>query len=127
MLVASAESISTAWLVFAGLLVTALIAPTWLSWWNSRVAKKELKPNGGSSMKDHTTFTAVEIGMLRGEFKAHILDDAKMWTEIQSKLADLHGGTTAQVFTSPTPAAVPVGAEHLFPTSDLPVGSQPTG
>lgn len=40
-------------------IVTALIAPTWLAWWNSRItrvnaeeAKAELKENGGSSTKD---------------------------------------------------------------------------
>lgn len=35
-----------------GAICTGLIAPTWLAWWNSRVAKKQLQPNGGTSIAD---------------------------------------------------------------------------
>lgn len=47
-----------AW-VFAGLVVATILAPTWLAWWNTHTAKLErdklaaqLKPNGGSSLRD---------------------------------------------------------------------------
>jgi hypothetical protein len=30
----------------------SIITPTWLSWWNSKIAKKEVRPNSGHSMKD---------------------------------------------------------------------------
>lgn len=32
--------------------ITAIVAPTWLSWWNTRQTIREFKPNGGSSVKD---------------------------------------------------------------------------
>lgn len=32
--------------------ISAIIAPTWLSWWNTRQTAKEFKPNGGSSIRD---------------------------------------------------------------------------
>lgn len=35
-----------------GAMVTGLFAPTWLSWWNSRVARKQMFPNGGASLAD---------------------------------------------------------------------------
>jgi PAS domain-containing protein len=35
-----------------GTIIAALIAPTWLAWWNTRQTAKEFKPNGGSSIKD---------------------------------------------------------------------------
>lgn len=41
--------------------LTALIAPTWLSWWNTRQTKKEFKPNGGSSIRD--SLNRLEIGL----------------------------------------------------------------
>jgi hypothetical protein len=34
------------------LVVAAILAPTWLGWWNTHLNKKELKTNGGSSLKD---------------------------------------------------------------------------
>lgn len=47
-----------AW-VFAGLVVASVLAPTWLAWWNTHTAKSErdavaaqMKPNGGSSLRD---------------------------------------------------------------------------
>jgi ribosomal protein S18 len=50
-------------------LITTVIAPTWLSWWNSRVQKKEMMPNGGSSFRD-------EFNVMRKQVTAHgkILD-----------------------------------------------------
>lgn len=42
-------------IAFIGVIVTALIAPTWLAWWNSRIARKEFQPNGGSSLADKIT------------------------------------------------------------------------
>lgn len=42
-------------LILIGLIVTALIAPTWLAWWNARVARKQLQPNGGTSIADKVT------------------------------------------------------------------------
>ena len=33
-------------------LITAVVAPTWLSWWNTRQTAKEFRPNGGSSIRD---------------------------------------------------------------------------
>lgn len=38
-----------------GAIVTGGIVPTWLAWWNSRVARKQLKPNGGTSIVDKLT------------------------------------------------------------------------
>lgn len=32
--------------------ISAIVAPTWLSWWNTRQTAKEFKPNGGSSIRD---------------------------------------------------------------------------
>jgi uncharacterized protein YktB (UPF0637 family) len=33
-------------------LITSILAPSWLSWWNSRVSKKEMQTNGGKSFRD---------------------------------------------------------------------------
>ena len=35
-----------------GAIVTATLAPTWLAWWNSRLARKQLTTNGGDSALD---------------------------------------------------------------------------
>jgi hypothetical protein len=45
--------------VLVGIVVTVLVAPTWLGWWNSRTAKKQVTPNGGNSLKDQITTIAV--------------------------------------------------------------------
>lgn len=34
------------------IVVLSVLTPTWLSYWNSKIAKKEVRPDGGSSMKD---------------------------------------------------------------------------
>lgn len=46
-------------ITLGALLVTAIIAPTWLAWWNSKIsrdaaaeAERQTKPNGGKSMRD---------------------------------------------------------------------------
>lgn len=41
--------------------LTAMLAPTWLSWWNTRQTQKEFKPNGGSSIRD--SLNRLEIGL----------------------------------------------------------------
>lgn len=46
----SSTSAGAWWMI--GLIVTVLIAPSWLAWWNSRVSKKEMRANGGSSFRD---------------------------------------------------------------------------
>jgi PAS domain-containing protein len=38
--------------VIIATLITAIVAPTWLSWWNTRQTIREFKPNGGSSVRD---------------------------------------------------------------------------
>jgi hypothetical protein len=40
---------------FFGVVIVALMAPTWLAWWNARIARKQVTPNGGSSLKDQVT------------------------------------------------------------------------
>jgi PAS domain-containing protein len=35
-----------------GTVIAALVAPTWLAWWNTRQTAKEFRPNGGASVKD---------------------------------------------------------------------------
>lgn len=40
-----------AW-AFIGLTVSAIVAPTWLSWWNARQARLQVRPNGGTSLRD---------------------------------------------------------------------------
>lgn len=51
--------------VIIGAVVTALIAPTWLSWWNTKQTKKEFKPNGGSSIKDSLNRLEVSVAATR--------------------------------------------------------------
>lgn len=46
-------------------LITALIAPTWLSWWNTRQTKKEFKPNGGSSIRDSLNRLEISVAATR--------------------------------------------------------------
>lgn len=48
-----------------GVVITALIAPTWLSWWNTKQTKKEFKPNGGSSIKDSLNRLEVSVAASR--------------------------------------------------------------
>lgn len=43
------------WTIITGLMISALVAPTWLGWWNSRLARKQVLPNGGASLKDQVT------------------------------------------------------------------------
>lgn len=52
-------------LTFLGLILTAIIAPTWLSWWNTRQTKREFKPNGGSSIKDSLNRLEVSVSASR--------------------------------------------------------------
>lgn len=47
-----AETSQTGLFALAGVIITAIVAPTWLSWWNTKQTKKEFKPNGGSSIRD---------------------------------------------------------------------------
>lgn len=37
---------------WAILILTLLAAPTWMAWWNARVARREVTANGGKSMAD---------------------------------------------------------------------------
>lgn len=46
-------------------LITALVAPTWLSWWNTRQTKKEFKPNGGSSIRDSLNRLEISVAATR--------------------------------------------------------------
>lgn len=39
-------------------MVAAILTPTWLAWWNARIAKREVRPNGGSSLNDKVTRNA---------------------------------------------------------------------
>lgn len=41
-------------LVMLGMLM-AIITPTWMAWWNARIAKKATQPNSGHSMADKLT------------------------------------------------------------------------
>lgn len=53
--------------VFIGGIIAVLVAPTWLAWWNSRIAKKQVTHNGGSSMMDKVT--RIEDNQARVETK----------------------------------------------------------
>lgn len=48
-----------------GLVITAIVAPTWLSWWNTKQTKKEFKPNGGSSIKDSLNRLEISVAATR--------------------------------------------------------------
>lgn len=50
-LMASAGNNTGLWMVI-GLIITAIVAPTWLSWWNTKQTAKQFRPNGGSSIRD---------------------------------------------------------------------------
>jgi PAS domain S-box-containing protein len=45
----------------AGVVIVAIIAPTWLAWWNTRQTAQQFKPNGGASMRD--ALNRLEVGM----------------------------------------------------------------
>lgn len=49
---------------FLGVVIVALLAPTWLAWWNARIAKRQVTPNGGSSLKDQVTKLGQQVTML---------------------------------------------------------------
>ncbi len=50
----------TKWVVLA-LILTTVVAPTWLGWWNARITKKQVTPNGGSSLKDQVTKVVTKV------------------------------------------------------------------
>jgi len=58
-----AEIPAGAW-AFGTILITALVAPSWLAWWNSRFTKNEMRNNGGGSFRD-------AIDQLAADQKAH--------------------------------------------------------
>jgi PAS domain S-box-containing protein len=44
-----------------GVIIAAIVAPTWLAWWNTRQTALQFKPNGGASIKD--ALNRLEVGM----------------------------------------------------------------
>lgn len=47
--------ITDAQYTLVGIIVVAIVAPTWMSLWNGRIAKRQVTSNGGTSMKDQIT------------------------------------------------------------------------
>jgi len=39
--------------VLFGLVVTALVAPTWMAWWNARITKQQIAQSRHRSIEDH--------------------------------------------------------------------------
>ena len=74
------------WIVTA-LIVTTIVAPTWAAWWNARVAKKQVTPNGGSSLKDQVSKMVVTTD--RVEVK---VDLAATKVELANSRIEKHDG-----------------------------------
>lgn len=77
-------------LVILGL-VAAVVTPTWLAWWNARIAKKATRPDSGNSLADK--LTRIETQADRIEVKADVhtmaLDvQRKGVAELKTGLAD---------------------------------------
>lgn len=65
--------------------VTAILAPTWMAWWNARVARKQVTPNGGSSLKDQVTSINTKIDTLVAVQELHTVQIATI-REDQAKI-----------------------------------------
>lgn len=78
----------------AGVIVLAILAPTWMAWWNSRLAKKQIQPNGGSSLKDQVTDIVDKMHILAAKADLHYLTQKTQSKEIElikDAVSDMRG------------------------------------
>lgn len=85
----SSTSTGAWWMI--GLIVTVLIAPSWLAWWNSRVNKQELRANGGSSFRDAFDEHVREQRAHNALMVARMDEGARMIGNHSDRLAVLEG------------------------------------
>lgn len=77
-----------AW-TFAGVVVTFLLAPTWMAWWNSRVAKREVRSNGGSSLRDAVDRVKTTVDAHHHEVIARLDHGAAVMADHSDRIAVL--------------------------------------
>lgn len=75
---------------FLGVVIVALLAPTWLSWWNARIAKKQVTPNGGSSLKDQVTKLGTQITSIYNKMDTVVATQELHTVEIATMKAVQH-------------------------------------
>lgn len=113
--------------------ITAVLAPSWLAWWNARLTNKEMKPNGGTSLKDQVSQVirtqelqfsilkdrGVIIGDLHEQLREVMDNQINIKNTIQGQheiIASLINQIpTSQIILSPTPVNLPEGSRKMFP------------
>lgn len=61
--------------IFLGMFI-AVVAPTWLAWWNARLAKRQVTRNGGNSLKDVVEKLDIKVDKLVATSELHTLEIA---------------------------------------------------
>jgi len=61
----------------------AVFTPTWLAWWNARVARKHTKPHNGTSMADSLSRLEVQSDRIETKVDVHKMELDKHRDEMQ--------------------------------------------
>lgn len=59
--------------IFLGMFI-AVVAPTWLAWWNARLAKRQVTRNGGGSLKDVVERLDAKVDRVEATLELHTVE-----------------------------------------------------